>query len=54
MKLSALPAFADNYIWMLHDDREALVVDPGDPAPVQAALSALGLSLSATLIMSAA
>jgi hydroxyacylglutathione hydrolase len=50
MKLSALPAFADNYIWMLHDDREALVVDPGDPAPVQAALSALGLSLSAILV----
>jgi hydroxyacylglutathione hydrolase len=50
MKLSALPAFADNYIWMLHDDREALVVDPGDAAPVKSALSALGLSLGAILV----
>jgi hydroxyacylglutathione hydrolase len=30
MKLIALPAFTDNYIWLLHDDRHVLVVDPGD------------------------
>ena len=36
MKLIALPAFADNYIWLLHKDRHALVVDPGDSAPVLA------------------
>jgi hydroxyacylglutathione hydrolase len=36
MKLIALPAFSDNYIWLLHDDRHALVVDPGDSAPVLA------------------
>jgi hydroxyacylglutathione hydrolase len=36
MKLIALPAFADNYIWLLHNDRHALVVDPGDSAPVLA------------------
>ena len=29
MKLVALTAFTDNYIWLLHDDRHALVVDPG-------------------------
>lgn len=29
MKLVALPAFTDNYIWLLHDDQHALVVDPG-------------------------
>lgn len=34
MKLIALPAFSDNYIWLLHNDRHALVVDPGDSAPV--------------------
>ena len=33
MKLIALPAFSDNYIWLLHDDHHALVVDPGDSAP---------------------
>lgn len=50
MKLSALPAFADNYIWMLHDGREAVVVDPGEAAPVQDALQRLGLTLAAILV----
>lgn len=36
MKLIALPAFADNYIWLLHTDHHVLVVDPGDSAPVLA------------------
>jgi hydroxyacylglutathione hydrolase len=36
MKLIALPAFADNYIWLLHTHSHALVVDPGDCAPVMA------------------
>ena len=34
MKLIPLPAFTDNYIWLLHNDRHALVVDPGDAAVV--------------------
>ena len=50
MKLTALPAFSDNYIWMLHDDRQAIVIDPGDAAPVAAALDALGLALAAILV----
>jgi hydroxyacylglutathione hydrolase len=50
MKLVALPAFTDNYIWMLHDDRQAIVVDPGDAAPVQSALDANGLALAAILV----
>ena len=50
MNLVALPAFADNYIWMLHDGARALVVDPGDAAPVAAALSSLGLELCAILV----
>lgn len=38
MRLLALPAFEDNYIWALvDDDGDALVVDPGDAAPVLAA-----------------
>ena len=35
---------------MLHDDRQAVVVDPGDAAPVQAALDAQGLALAAILV----
>lgn len=49
MKLLALPAFADNYIWMLHNGEQALVVDPGDAAPVQQALGH-GLKLTAILV----
>ncbi|MFM2118619.1 MAG: hypothetical protein RL722_87 [Pseudomonadota bacterium] len=50
MKLAALPAFDDNYLWLLHDSRHALVVDPGDAGPVLAALQAQGLSLAAILV----
>lgn len=50
MNLVALPAFADNYVWMLHDGREALVVDPGDAAPVADALDAQGLALTGILV----
>jgi hydroxyacylglutathione hydrolase len=50
MNLTALPAFADNYIWMLHAGGHALVVDPGDAQPVQAALDAQGLSLAGILV----
>lgn len=50
MNLLALPAFADNYIWMMHNGREALVVDPGDASPVNEALKRLGLKLTAILV----
>jgi len=50
MNLIALPAFADNYIWMLHDGARAVVVDPGDAAPVRAALDAQGLELAGILV----
>ncbi|TBR39685.1 MULTISPECIES: hydroxyacylglutathione hydrolase [Dyella] len=51
MHVVPLPALADNYIWMLHDDDgNALVVDPGDAAPVEAALSAHRLSLRGILL----
>lgn len=50
MKLLALPAFTDNYIWMLHDGRHAVVVDPGESAPVIAALDSQQLVLAAILV----
>lgn len=50
MNLIALPAFNDNYIWMLHDGAKAVVVDPGDAAPVHAALDAQGLQLAGILV----
>lgn len=48
--LLALPAFDDNYIWMLHDGRRAFVVDPGDAAPVHAALDERQLELAGILV----
>ena len=50
MELIALPAFGDNYLWLLHDGADALVVDPGDAAPVQQALRHHGLRLTGILV----
>ena len=50
MDLIAVPAFADNYIWMLHDGRSAVVVDPGDATPVLQALDAQALELAAIVV----
>ena len=50
MNLIALPAFTDNYIWMLHDGKDAVVVDPGESAPVIAALDAQRLTLASILV----
>ncbi len=50
MNLFALPAFTDNYIWMLHNGVDAIVIDPGDGAPVLAALDRLQLNLAAILL----
>ena len=46
----AVPAFNDNYLWLIHDGRHAVAVDPGDAAPVLAALTANQLTLSAILL----
>lgn len=46
----AIPAFADNYLWLIHDDTHAAVVDPGDAAPVIETLKNHGLKLVAILL----
>jgi hydroxyacylglutathione hydrolase len=45
-----IPAFDDNYIWLLHNKRYAIVVDPGDAKPVIETLKKLNLTLAAILI----
>ncbi|TFZ08079.1 hydroxyacylglutathione hydrolase [Ramlibacter humi] len=50
MKLIPLPAFQDNYLWVLHDGQRALVVDPGDAQPVLSFLRQAGLGLDAILV----
>jgi hydroxyacylglutathione hydrolase len=50
IKIIPIPAFEDNYIWLLHNSRHAVVVDPGDAAPVMDYLAKHDLTLSAILI----
>ncbi|MQQ99787.1 hydroxyacylglutathione hydrolase [Glaciimonas soli] len=50
LRVLTIPAFHDNYLWLIHDDQHAAVVDPGDAAPVIAALEAHKLTLSAILL----
>lgn len=50
MQLHAIPAFTDNYLWTLVEGARAVVVDPGDAAPVERFLDAQGLRLDAILI----
>ena len=50
MNLIPLPAFSDNYIWLLHHHGRALVVDPGDAQPVLDALAHAGWVLDAILV----
>jgi hydroxyacylglutathione hydrolase len=45
-----VPAFTDNYIWLVSNGRDAVVVDPGEAAPVRAFLAQRRLRLSAILL----
>jgi hydroxyacylglutathione hydrolase len=49
INITAIPALQDNYIWAIHDDSHAAVVDPGEAEPVLAFLQANGLQLDAIL-----
>lgn len=50
LNIIPIPAFSDNYIWLLHNARYAVVVDPGDAAPVIKILQKFNLELTAILI----
>jgi hydroxyacylglutathione hydrolase len=50
MVLFPLPAFSDNYIWILHDGQRAIVVDPGEADGVERWLKQAGLQLDTILI----
>lgn len=45
-----IPAFEDNYIWLINDGKHAVVVDPGDATPVIKVLEQSQLELDAILI----
>lgn len=51
MNLNSIPAFQDNYIWVLNDDSSrCLIVDPGEAAPVLKAISEKGWQPEAILL----
>lgn len=53
LEVSPVRAFSDNYLWLIRtpdDRRGAVVVDPGDARPVEAALEQHGLALKAILV----
>jgi hydroxyacylglutathione hydrolase len=49
MQIHAVPAFKDNYLWVIANGSRAAVVDPGDSAPIEAFLEANHLELAAIL-----
>lgn len=48
MEIVPVPAFADNYLWLVHDEAsgETAVVDPGDAAPVLAEAERRGWTIT--------
>jgi len=50
MQLTPLPAFSDNYIWLLDEGDARLVVDPGDAGPVLERVAADGVAPAAILL----
>lgn len=44
-----IPALRDNYIWALHNDLHAVIVDPGEAEPVLSFLKMRNLKLAAIL-----
>lgn len=51
LKISAIPALADNYIWLIRGkDKTCAIVDPGEAEPVLAVLRQHGLELSYILL----
>lgn len=50
LQIISIPAFKDNYIWLIHNGSQAIVVDPGDALPVLNTLSLHQLTLHTILI----
>ena len=50
LQIIPIPAFKDNYIWLMHNRHEAVIVDPGDAVPVLEVLQAMRLKLTTILI----
>lgn len=50
LQIIPIPAFKDNYIWLIHDGQAAIAIDPGDAQPVINTLQQLSLTLTDCLV----
>ena len=50
LSILTVPAFDDNYLWIIHDGQYAVAIDPGDATPILAALAQNNLALCAILL----
>ena len=52
LKITPIPAFSDNYIWIIAntDNSEAFLVDPGDGKVALNALDAANLTIAGVLV----
>jgi len=50
IRIEPVPAFRDNYFWLLSRAGRAAIVDPGDAAPVKRALAQRALELTDILV----
>jgi hydroxyacylglutathione hydrolase len=50
LSVLTVPAFKDNYLWLVHDGVNAAAIDPGDSGPILAALATHNLTLTAILL----
>lgn len=50
IQITPIPVLGDNYIWLIRRGKHAVVVDPGEAAPVEAWLKEHSLTLRAILV----
>ena len=50
MQINSVKAFSDNYIWVMEEGAEAVIVDPGEAGDVLAYLDKKALNLTAILL----
>lgn len=50
LSILTVPAFDDNYLWIVHNGQSAIVIDPGDGDVILQALAQHQLQLSAVLV----
>lgn len=50
LSILTVPAFDDNYLWLIHNGSDAIVVDPGDANVILQALTQHSLRLTAILL----